>query len=103
MKRINIQHLLLKGFLLLVTGFISEVSYAQDKMLMFDLKTFVLAVKENNLQLKIANNNSSMAALSIKEAIAALLPQINGQAGAKRNFNKQYIFFESPDFVYCFN
>ncbi len=99
MKLINVHNLLLKGFLLFIIGFISEVSYAQDKTITFDLETFVLAVKENNLQLKIVKNNNSMAALSIKEAIAALLPQINGQAGAKRNFNKQYIFFESPDFA----
>lgn len=50
------------------------------------------------MQLRISENNSHAADLSIKEAIAALLPQINGQAEGKRNFSDQHTYFEAPDY-----
>jgi outer membrane protein TolC len=58
----------------------------------------VNTVRENNLQLKISKNESRVADLAIKEAISALLPQINGQTEVKRNLNDQFTFFEAPDF-----
>ncbi|WP_245585032.1 TolC family protein [Psychroserpens burtonensis] len=65
---------------------------------MYNLETFVNTVRENNLQLKISKNESRVADLAIKEAMSALLPQINGQTEVKRNLNDQFIFFEAPDF-----
>jgi len=73
-------------------------SFSQKKVYVYNLETFENAVHENNLQLKISENNSKIVTLSIKEAISALLPQVNGQVNAKRYFNDQYTYFEAPDY-----
>ena len=98
MKLFSIQETLIKSLLIITISFISQFSFSQSNVTIYDLETFVNTVRENNLQLKISKNKSSVADLSIKEAISALLPQINGQTQVKRNLNDQYTFFEAPDF-----
>jgi len=46
-------------------------SFSQKKVYVYNLETFENAVHENNLQLKISENNSKIVTLSIKEAISA--------------------------------
>lgn len=98
MKLFSIQATLIKSLLIITVSFISQFSFSQSNVTIYDLETFVNTVRENNLQLKISKNKSSVADLSIKEAMSALLPQINGQTEVKRNLNDQFIFFEAPDF-----
>ena len=98
MKIISIRKSLIKNLLIVAISFISQLLFSQNNVNIYTLETFVNTVRENNLQLKISENNSRVADLSIKEAMSALLPQINGQAEAKRNFNDQYTYFEAPDY-----
>ena len=98
MKKNIIRKSLFKTLLIVVISFISPNLFSQNNVDIYTLETFVKTVKENNLQLKISENNSKVADLSIKEAMSALLPQINGQAEAKRNFNDQYTYFEASDY-----
>ena len=98
MKLFSIQKTLIKNLLIITISFISQFSFSQTNVTTYNLETFVNTVRENNLQLKISKNKSRVADLSIKEAMSALLPQINGQTEIKRNLNDQFIFFEAPDF-----
>jgi outer membrane protein len=98
MKLFSIQETLIKNLLIITISFISQFSFSQTNVTIYNLETFVNTVRENNLQLKISKNKSRVADLSIKEAMSALLPQINGQTEIKRNLNDQFIFFEAPDF-----
>lgn len=98
MEIISIQKSLIKNLLIVLISFSSQFLFSQNNVNVYTLETFVNTVKENNLQLKISENNSLVADLSIKEAMSALLPQINGQADGKRNFNNQYTYFEAPDY-----
>jgi outer membrane protein len=98
MKLFSIQKTLIKSLLIITISFLSQFSFSQSNITIYDLETFVNTVHENNLQLKISKNKSRVADLSIKEAISALLPQINGQTEVKQNLNDQYTFFEAPDF-----
>jgi outer membrane protein TolC len=98
MKLFSIKETLIKSLLIFAISFISQFSFSQSNVTMYNLETFVNTVRENNLQLKISKNKSRSADLSIKEAMSALLPQINGQTEVKRNLNDQYTFFETPDF-----
>jgi len=98
MKLFSIQETLIKSLLIFAISFISQFSFSQSNVTIYNLETFVNTVRENNLQLKISKNESRVADLAIKEAISALLPQINGQTEVKRNLNDQFTFFEAPDF-----
>ncbi len=98
MKLFSIPKTLITSLLIITISFISSFSFSQNNVSIYDLETFVNTVSENNLQLKISENNSKVADLSIKKAMSALLPQINGQAEAKRNFNDQYTYFEASDY-----
>jgi outer membrane protein len=98
MKLFSIQETLIKNLLIITISFISQFSFSQTNVTIYNLETFVNTVRENNLQLKISKNKSRVADLSIKEAMSALLPQINGQTEVKRNLNDQFTFFEAPDF-----
>jgi outer membrane protein TolC len=98
MKLFSIQETLSKSLLIFAISFISQFSFSQSNVTIYNLETFVNTVRENNLQLKISKNESRVADLAIKEAISALLPQINGQTEVKRNLNDQFTFFEAPDF-----
>jgi outer membrane protein TolC len=98
MKLFSIQETLIKSLLIFAISFISQFSFSQSNVTIYNLETFVNTVRENNLQLKISNNESRVADLAIKEAMSALLPQINGQTEVKRNLNDQFTFFEAPDF-----
>ncbi|WP_296317009.1 TolC family protein [Winogradskyella sp. UBA3174] len=98
MKLFSIQETLIKNLLIITISFISQFSFSQTNVTIYNLETFINTVRENNLQLKISKNKSRVADLSIKEAMSALLPQINGQTEIKRNLNDQFIFFEAPDF-----
>jgi outer membrane protein len=79
MKLFSIQETLIKNLLIITISFISQFSFSQTNVTIYNLETFVNTVRENNLQLKISKNKSRVADLSIKEAMSALLPQINGQ------------------------
>jgi outer membrane protein TolC len=98
MKLFSIQETLIKSLLIFAISFISQFSFSQSNVTIYNLETFVNTVRENNLQLKISKNESRVADLAIKEAMSALLPQINGQTEVKRNLNDQFTFFEAPDF-----
>jgi outer membrane protein TolC len=98
MKLFSIQETLIKNLLIITISFVSQFSFSQTNVTIYNLETFVNTVRENNLQLKISKNKSRVADLSIKEAMSALLPQINAQTEIKRNLNDQFIFFEAPDF-----
>jgi outer membrane protein TolC len=98
MKLFSIQETLIRSLFIIVISFISPFSFSQSNISVYDLETFVNTVRENNLQLKISENKSRLADVSIKEAMSALLPQINGQTEAKHNFKDQYTFFEAPDY-----
>ncbi|MGK0329888.1 MAG: outer membrane protein TolC [Paraglaciecola sp.] len=98
MKLFSIQETLFKSLLIITISFISQFSFSQSNVTIYNLEKFVNTVRENNLQLKISKNESRVADLSIKEAMSALLPQINGQTEVKRNLNDQFTFFEAPDF-----
>ncbi len=98
MKLFSIQKTLIIGLLIITISSITEFSFSQNNVNVYTLETYVNTVKENNLQLKISENNSLIADLSIMEAMSALLPQLNGQAEAKRNFNDQYTYFEALDY-----
>lgn len=98
MKLFSIQETLITSLLIFAISFISQFSFSQSNVTIYNLETFVNTVRENNLQLKISKNESRVADLAIKEAISALLPQINGQTEVKRNLNDQFTFFEAPDF-----
>ncbi|WP_027076309.1 TolC family protein [Maribacter antarcticus] len=98
MKLFSIQKTLIKSLLIMTISFISQFSFSQSNVTIYNLETFVNTVRENNLQIKISKNESRIADLTIKEAMSALLPQINGQTEVKRNLNDQFTFFEAPDF-----
>lgn len=99
MKLFSIQGTLIKSLFIMTISFISQLSFSQSNVTIYNLETFVNTVRENNLQIKISEKESRLADLSIKEAMSALLPQINGQTEVKRNLNDQFIFFEAPDFA----
>jgi outer membrane protein len=99
MKLFSIQGTLIKSLFIMTIRFISQFSFSQSNLTIYNLETFVNTVRENNLQIKISEKESRLADLSIKEAMSALLPQINGQTEVKRNLNDQFIFFEVPDFA----
>lgn len=93
MKLFSIQGTLIKSLFIMTIRFISQFSFSQSNLTIYNLETFVNTVRENNLQIKISEKESRLADLSIKEAMSALLPQINGQTEVKRNLNDQFIFF----------
>jgi outer membrane protein TolC len=98
MKLFSIQGTLIKSLFIMTISFISQFSFSQSNVTIYNLETFVNTVRENNLQIKISEKESRLAALSIEEAMSALLPQINAQTEVKRNLNDQFTFFEAPDF-----
>ncbi len=98
MQSTSIKIPLAKSLLIIMVSIISETAYSQTKVKVYDLEAYVNTVRKNNLQLKITENKSNMASLSIKDAISALLPQVNVRAQATRFFDSQYTYFETPDF-----
>lgn len=72
--------------------------YAQSDTITLSLTEFIEKVKQNNLEIKVVADQGRLASLVEKDAKAAMLPQVNAQAGYKRFFNNQFAFFELPDY-----
>jgi len=85
-------------FITLLLSNISFHAVAQNEVKHLTLDTYVEEVRNNNLSLQVSDNRSAISELAIKEAMAALLPQVSGQTGFKRYFDPQYTFFEAPDY-----
>ncbi len=78
--------------------FVSVLSFSQNKTHKYNLENYIKVVEENNLQIKISKNQLDFSQLSKKEALSALLPQINFQGNVKHNFSDQYMYLELPDY-----
>jgi len=65
----------------------------------FNIESFILAVNENNRQIKIAEKEKSFIREGVNEARAAYLPQANIQSTYQRNFNDQDMYMEFYDFT----
>jgi outer membrane protein TolC len=72
--------------------------FAQETVHAYSIESFISAVKDNNLQLKIAEKEKDYIKKGTAEALAAYLPQINFQGTYQRNFNDQKMYIEFPDF-----
>ncbi len=64
----------------------------------FSIESFTQAVKESNIQLKIAEKEKDIVKEGEHEARAAYLPQVNFQSTYQRNFNDQDMYMEFYDF-----
>ena len=61
MKLFSIQETLIKSLSIITISFISQFSFSQSNVTIYNLETFVNTVRENNLQLKISKNESRVA------------------------------------------
>jgi outer membrane protein TolC len=75
-----------------------QLLFAQETVHIYSIESFISAVKDNNLQLKIAEKEKEYIKKGTNEALAAYLPQINFQGTYQRNFNDQKMHIEFPDF-----
>jgi len=87
------------AFVFILMFYVAMLSgFGQNIPQVFTIETFVSAVKENNYQGRIAEKEKRLKYLGKREALAAILPQINFQGTYQRNFHDQYMYIEFPDF-----
>ena len=97
MRMITNETIKWKGLAVLLV-MIPTLVFSQLDVKEYTLQSFLLAVENNNIKLQVSHNEKQLSQLAIKEAMSAMLPQINGQTGFKRYFNDQYTYFEAPDY-----
>lgn len=99
MKTTRLYHSVLKHglFVLFFCCAVNPLLYAQAPVYYFNSEGFVNRVREANLQLKVSREEKELGQKATKEALAAMLPQVNFQGGYQRNFNEQYLYIEFLD------
>jgi len=76
MRMITNETIKWKGLAVLLV-MIPTLVFSQLDVKEYTLQSFLLAVENNNIKLQVSHNEKQLSQLAIKEAMSAMLPQIN--------------------------